>query len=259
MNLDIKDHIAKSLAQGIRMDGRKNDEFRPITVETNVTGTADGSARVTCGDTMVIAGIKLGLGTPFPDTPNNGVLMVNAELLPLSNPHFEGGPPSIDSIETSRVIDRGIREGEAMDTKQLVVKAGEKVWMVSVDVIPLNHDGNLIDVGGLATMAALKTTYFPEVKDGKVVDKGKSKKKLPLKSEPLPITVFRIGDTFIVDPTEEEESASDCRLTVAFEADGSLCAMQKTGGPLMLDEIKQMITMGKKASLVVRKNLGGLK
>ena len=87
--------------------------------------------------------------------------MVNAELTPLSNPRFKFGPPTIESIEVSRVIDRGIREGHAIDTKALCVEHGEKVWIVNVDVNVINHDGNLIDIGGLAALAAfLLVTFF---------------------------------------------------------------------------------------------------
>ena len=37
MNQDKREHIMKSLAAGIRIDGRKADEFRPITIEVGVS------------------------------------------------------------------------------------------------------------------------------------------------------------------------------------------------------------------------------
>ncbi|MBU2442958.1 MAG: RNA-binding protein, partial [Nanoarchaeota archaeon] len=75
MNKDFKNHIEKSLSKNIRIDGRKNDEFRKITVETGIISTAEGSARVTCGDTEVIVGVKLDIGKPYPDKLDEGVLM----------------------------------------------------------------------------------------------------------------------------------------------------------------------------------------
>lgn len=127
MNEERKAHIVKALEAGVRIDGRKADEFRPVEIKLNVSSTAEGSAEVTAGETKIIAGVKMGLGSPYPDTPDSGVLMVNAELPPLANPEFETGPPSIESIETARVIDRGIRESHAFDTKSLCVEKGEKV------------------------------------------------------------------------------------------------------------------------------------
>jgi len=86
MNNHTRSHIIKALDKNIRFDGRKNDEFRKITVDLGVSSTAEGSARVKFGDCEVIAGVKLSIGAPFPDTPKEGVLVVNAEMLKLSNP-----------------------------------------------------------------------------------------------------------------------------------------------------------------------------
>jgi len=256
MNKDFKNHIEKSLSKNIRIDGRKNDEFRKITVETGIISTAEGSARVTCGDTEVIVGVKLDIGKPYPDKLDEGVLMTGAELYPLSNPEFESGPPREESIEIARVIDRGIRETGTIDVKKLCIEAGEKVWMINVDIAPINMDGNLIDIGALAVMAALKDTKFPELKDGVPDYKKISKKKLPISKLPIEITILKIGDTFLVDPTYSEEKLTDARLTVAILEDDSLCAMQKGGEePLTQESIMKMIDIAIKKSKELRKFL----
>ncbi len=258
MNNDaMKQHLIKALTKGARYDGRKLDQLREVKVEYGVSANAEGSAKVTMGDTVVLAGVKLALDKPYPDTPEQGNLMVNSELTPLSNPRFESGPPSAESIELARVVDRGIRESEAIDTKTLCLEKGEKVWSVSVDMIPLNAAGNLIDVAGLAAIAALKDAVFPEVdKDGVVDYKKKSKNKLPLSKEPLPVTVYLLGKLYVVDPTEEEEMEADARLTVASLADGSLCAMQKGGvTALSRKQISEMVDLALKKAAELRKAL----
>ncbi|MBU0666594.1 MAG: exosome complex protein Rrp42 [Nanoarchaeota archaeon] len=256
MNETFKNHVYQALNKGLRLDGRKKEDFREITIETGVISTAEGSARVKCGDTEVIAGIKLSLGTPYSDTPNDGVLSTNTELLPLSNPDFEGGPPRIDAIEVARVIDRAIREGKAIDTKKLCVEKGEKVWMVNMDVLPINMDGNLIDVGALACIAALKNTKFPEVVDGKVDYKHLSKKSLPVNALPIEITVVKIKDNFIVDPTQTEEKILDSRLTVGVLEDETICALQKGGDqPLTQKDVDFMVDLAIKKSKELRKLL----
>ncbi len=257
MNEERKAHIIKGLDAGVRLDGRKADEFRPIKIELNVSSTAEGSAKVTAGETQVIAGCKMGLGKPYDDTPDAGVLMVNAEMLPLSNPEFESGPPSINSIETARVIDRGIRESHSFDTKKLCVSKGEKVWMVQVDVVPVNFDGNLIDIGGLAAMGALLSAKFPTVdKDGKADYHNRSDKSLEMSHQPLPVTIGKIGKHLIVDPTQEEEKALDARLTIIVMENNDLCALQKGGlSPITEDEMKQMVELAIKKSQELRKTL----
>jgi exosome complex component RRP42 len=107
---------------------------------------------------------------------------------------------------------------------------GEKVWTVAIDVVPLNYDGNLIDMGGLAALAALKNARFPKInEDGTVDYHSKTDKTLELQKLPIPVTVCKIGDLLIVDPTDEEEKAVDARLTVTVLDDDKICALQKGG------------------------------
>jgi exosome complex component RRP42 len=72
---------------------------------------AEGSAEVRLGKTLAIAGVKTSIGTPFADTPDMGVMIVNAEFLPIASPTFEPGPPDENAIELARVIDRGAEKG----------------------------------------------------------------------------------------------------------------------------------------------------
>src|SRR3989344_3156166 len=159
-----KEIIAELAKQNKRLDGRSLTEYRkPITIETDISWTAEGSAKVQIGNTVVMAGVKLALEKPDNDTPEEGGMMVNAELLPLSSPDYEPGPPGIKAIELARVIDRGIREAKAVDMKKLCIKVGEKAWFMTIDIITINDDGNLSDAAGLAALAALKSARFPKV------------------------------------------------------------------------------------------------
>ncbi|MBN2142759.1 exosome complex protein Rrp42 [Candidatus Woesearchaeota archaeon] len=244
MNPAEKEHMIEALNKGIRLDGRKKDEFRPITIEVGTLSTAEGSAIVTCGETKVVAGIKMDVAKPYPDSQEDGVMMFSSEMLPLSNPNFEMGPPKIESIEVARVIDRGIREGHAMDTKKLCITPGELVWNVMVDVLPLNFDGNLIDIGGMAALTALYSAKMPKLENDKVVPGTKTEEGIPLNAMPLPVTVIKIGDNLIVDPTEAEMQNLDARLTIAVLEDGNLCAMQKGGNAsLTVKDLNEMLDL----------------
>jgi exosome complex component RRP42 len=256
MNEDLKSHIISSLDKGIRLDGRKLDEYRKVKVESGVYKTAEGSARVKIGQTEVLAGVKLAVEEPYPDIPDQGTIMVNAELLPLSNPDFESGPPDIWSIEVARVVDRGIRESKAIDMKKLCIEKGKKCWMVGIDVVPVNDNGNLLDASALAAMAALRDAKFPTYKDETVDYKKMTNKKINLTKIPVAVTVLKIGNNFVVDPTYEEEKVLDARLTVATTDDGKLCALQKGGEkPLSTENIKKMVDIGIKKGKELRSYL----
>jgi len=129
-----RDFIHNLIIEGKRADGREFREIRDISVKTNVIAKAEGSAYVKFGDTKVLVGIKLQKGSPFPDSPNSGIIMTGMELNPLASPDFEAGPPREESIEMSRIVDRGIRESHSIDLEKLCIKEGELVWMVFVDI-----------------------------------------------------------------------------------------------------------------------------
>ena len=256
MNSELRGHIIETLNKGIRLDGRKATEYREVKLERSPFKNAEGSAKVTIGDTELIAGVKLALETPYPDLPDEGTMAVGAELLPLSNPDFESGPPGIEAIELARVVDRGIRESGTIDTKKLCIKAGEKVWMIYIDIVTVNVDGNLFDASALAAMAALQETVFPKLVDEKVDYGEKTKEKLPLSKAPVSITVCKIGDHLIIDPTNEEEQVIDARLTVASLKDGTICAMQKGGNyPLTVEDINKMVDLALDKAKELRKHL----
>jgi len=241
----------------MRLDGRKTNEYRKdIVVECGFAKLAEGSARVCIGKTEVIAGVKLEVMNPFSDTPDEGIIMVGEELLPLSNPAFESGPPSVEAIEMSRVVDRGIREAHALELQKLCIIAGEKVWAVSIDICPINDAGNLFDASSLAAIAAVKNAVFPMF-DGKKVDYKKlTDKKLPLVALPIGVTTIKIGKHFLVDPLYEEQKAADARLTVASLEDGTICALQKGGSePLTPEEIMHMIELSIEKAMFLREHL----
>ncbi len=220
--------ISQMIDEAKRVDGRELTEFREFKVEQGVIEKAEGSARVWLGNSDVLVGVKVETGEPFSDTPNEGVMTVNAELVPLASPTFEPGPPDESSIELARIVDRGIRESKAIDNQKLCIEAGKKVFVVFVDVYVLNHSGNLIDTSALAAMSALLNTKMPnyEVKDGEVTLK-QGYTQLPIKSRPITVTVAKINDKLLVDPNLEEEQVMDARITFAVNEDGNICAIQK--------------------------------
>jgi len=257
MYRELRNHIIGLLNADTRLDGRKLTEYRkPVEIEYGIIKTAEGSARVKMGETEVMVGVKLEVGEPYPDTPEEGTIIVGAELLPMSNPDFELGPPGIQAIELARVVDRGIRESKALDFKKLCIEKGKNIWMVVIDICPINDAGNLFDASSLAALAALKDTKYPEFNGEKVDYKKKTDKKLELEKTPIAVTVIKIGGKFIVDPDTEEEKAVDARLTVSSIEDGTLCAMQKGGDePLTMEDIDKMLDIGIEKAKELRKYL----
>ena len=235
-----RSQMTELLGKGKRLDGRGLMDMRDLLVEPNIIEKAEGSARVKLGNTELIAGVKVNLGTPFPDTPDKGLLVVSAEVLPLASPYAEPGPPDEETIELARVADRGVRESGMIDVSKLVLIEGKSVYAVFVDVSILNVDGNLFDATSYAVVAALLTTKIPkyEVSAEGLPVKTEETVPLPIQTVPISITFAKIGNQLVVDPNSEEEAVMDARLTLVSDDRGNICAGQKgQPGTLSPDQI----------------------
>lgn len=247
--------IMDVLATGKRMDGRELLQYREWEIKTNLLVKSEGSAEVKLGKTHVVVGVKVGIGHPFEDTPDAGVMMVNAEYTPAAHPTWEPGPPSDDAIELARVVDRGLRAAEILDMDELGLVSGEKVQMIFIDLYVLNYDGNLIDACSAGALAALTSAEAPKFKVSKEdeVEKTDKTEKLKLKAHPVAVTVCKIGDSLIVDPTYDEEEVKDGRITVTVDENGNLNAIQKRGPVgFTVDEIKKCINIASEKAAEIR-------
>lgn len=232
-------YIKELLKEGKRLDGRGLMEFRDIKVTKGVMPHAEGSAQVDLGDTRILAAVKLMPEEPMEDTPGEGNLMVNAELLPLASTEYETGPPSPESVEFARVVDRGIRAGSCIDMPSLVINE-ELVWTVFVDLYVLNFGGNLFDAGSLAAMAALLDAKVPKYEDEKVLREERVKS-LKIDNIIASATFGKVANYLLLDMNMNEEHIAATRLTVTTDGK-TLRAMQKgLNGSFTSEEIESMI------------------
>ena len=247
------DRVRKLALKGFRIDRRPLLKYRPVSIETGIIYNADGSAFVNLGGTKVVAGVKFELGQPYPDTPDKGALLVDAEILPHSSPAVEPGPPDEDAIELARIIDRSIRESKAVDLSKLVIREGELVYLLFVDLRVLDNNGNIIDASSLAAAAALASAQIPKVEDDQIV-RHEYEKALELNEIPLYTTFAKIGKLIMVDPRIEEEHAMDARMSIATVDDGHVTAIQKGGnGAFTKGEVEFMIEEAIKKGRDLRK------
>jgi exosome complex component RRP42 len=248
------------LSKNKRIDERKFDEYREIEIFPDISKNAEGSCKVKIGKTIVVAGVKIDLAEPFADSPDSGVLVVNAELLPLSYAGFEPGPPGIEAIELARIVDRGIRESEFIDLKKLCIEEGKKVYSIFIDIYTINYDGNLIDASFLASVIALKRAFLPKIEkvydDYRVVYGEKTSQGLPLaKTLPFMCTVYKLDRNFFLDANMIEEKASDAMVSIAFK-DDTIHAIQKNGSDVLsIEELKKAVELAKKGVQQIKKKV----
>jgi exosome complex component RRP42 len=252
------DRVREYLESGKRFDERNLLDFRDIVIEKGISNKAEGSVRVKVGATEVLVGVKMDVGTPYPDSADKGNLIVTAELLPLSSPRFENGPPKFPAIEVGRLIDRYIRESKFIQMEKLCIKEGEKVWNVYIDIYSINDEGNLLDAAGIGAVAALRSAKMPGYNEEteKADYKHMTTKSLPLEKEmPVTITVHKVGKSFLVDPTREEEDLCDARVTFGIK-DGVISSIQKgESSAIDFETMKNVIDMASKSVIELEKKI----
>ncbi len=270
-----REYLIKLAKDGKRVDGRTFDEYRKIEIEPGIISKAEGSAKVKIGRTQVLAGVKMDIGDPYPDIPEEGVMTTAAELIPLASPDFEAGPPRQDAVELARVVDRGIRESEVIQVDKLCIEPHEKVWMIFVDIHILDHDGNLFDAASLASLTALYNAHIPierlrptleKLQEShpvikKYLEEHPKDYKIPLKDPPISCTSVKYNGIVVMDPSFDEEETAEARLTVATDKNGHIRAMQKgLNGAFTQEEVKKVIKAsidnGKKIRELLYKNVG---
>jgi exosome complex component RRP42 len=123
----------------------------------------------------------------------------------------------------------------------------------------LNDDGNLIDASCLAAVGALLDARMPalivEEEKYAIDHEAPKKERLPINGIPLNVTIAKIGNTLLVDPTAAEMEAMDTRLTVGM-LDDKLCSLQKGGKEgILLPELEMMLDLAQHKATELRKML----
>ncbi|MBA0830030.1 hypothetical protein Goarm_014584 [Gossypium armourianum] len=207
LTVNDKNFIKTALLSEIRIDGRKPFEYRKISIKE------DGSSEVQLGQTRVMGMVTAQLVQPYRDRPKEGILSIFTEFSPMADPSFEPGRPGELAVELGRIVDRGLRESRAVDTESLCILAGKFVWAIRIDLHILDNGGNLVDAANIAALAALLTFRRPECSLG-----GEDGQEVI------------VHPPEVIDPTHNEEAVMGGRMTTTVNANGDICAIQKSGG-----------------------------
>ncbi|KAL0851379.1 hypothetical protein ABMA28_007195 [Loxostege sticticalis] len=215
--------ILHGVQDDYRSDGRSNIDYRPMELETDVVSHASGSARLRLANTDILVGVKTEIDVPKPDKPDSGRIEFFVDCSANATPEFEGRGGEQLASSISNLMQRAYHSSQAFNLKQLCIFEGKQCWKLYIDILILECGGNLCDAVSLAVKAALFNTRIPFVKaalmDGGNVDLQLSddpydSKLLDVGSAPLLVTLCKIGENCVVDPSAEEESCSVISLIV---------------------------------------------
>jgi exosome complex component RRP42 len=121
---------------------------------------------------------------------------------------------------------------------------GKSAWTVAADIVPVNANGSLFDIGAVAALIAIRDARKPTMVDGVPQYEDLSDERLELSRVPVLVTVYRIGNNFVVDPTQDEEACADARLSIATLDAHTVCALQKgLPGTLTVEDVERMVAI----------------
>jgi ribonuclease PH len=221
-----------------RIDGRENDQLRPVTIERGWSEQAEGSALISFGRTKVLCTASFTNGVPRWLT-GKGKGWVTAEygMLPRStNDRMDResvkGKVGGRTHEISRLIGRSLRA--VVDTKAL----GENTLVIDCDVLQAD--------GGTRT-AAITGAYVAMVD---AIEWGREKGFISKNAKPLldslsAISVGIIDGVPMLDLAYTEDSRAETDMNVVMTGRGLFVEVQGTaeGAPFDRTELNSLLDL----------------
>ncbi len=227
-----------------RVNRRDADELRSIFIESNYIKNADGSVKISFGDTCVIctAKIKLNNVPQFRKNTGEGWLTAEYGMLPCSTndriQRYSLSNINARALEIQRLIGRSLRA--SLNFKKL----GEHTIMIDCDVIQAD--------GGTRTASITGAFIAMENAISKFLEKG------IIRSNPLlfQIAAVSIGikdDQILLDLDYEEDSSADMDCNIVMNSDNKFIEIQSTSESARCFTDKDMISMMHLSSLGIKK------
>jgi exosome complex component RRP41 len=227
MTMEDVEHIEKKMKlideNGLRLDGRKPEDMRPIRMEVGVLKRADGSAYIEWGGNKVLAAVY-GPREAHPrhlQDPTKALVQCRYNMAPFSVTERKRPGPDRRSVEISKVI------SEAFDS----VVFSEQFPRASVDIYIeiLQADAGTRCAGLTAASIAL-------------ADAG-----IPMRDLVASCAVGKIDGVVCLDLRKEEDNYGDADMPVAMIPRTGEVLLLQMDGHLTLDEFDKAFGMVKDA------------
>jgi exosome complex component RRP42 len=229
-----REYISEGIDQDIRADGRRRVDFRPFEVELNSIPQAIGSARLKLGQTDVLVGIKADIGRPSMEAPNKGTVNCAVDCSAGVGFELEERQHSERNAELSSVLASILCDSGSLNLEELAIVSGKHCWVLYIDVLVLDFDGNVVDAMILAVRAALGCTRLPSVsiEEGETTEvvlssEPQNSKSLSIENLPVSVTLCQMEKSYIADPSVSEEICSSAAMIIAVQKSGRIAFTRK--------------------------------
>ncbi len=220
----------------LRVDGRRADDLRPVTLELGYLQWAEGSVLFEMGRTRVLAAASYDPRVPkFKSGTGTGWVSAEYAMLPRATEtrtprEVQQGRPSGRTQEIQRLIGRSLRA--VTDLKAM----GECTIWIDCDV--LQADGGTrtasITAGYIALAAAVRS----------LLEQGLLPRN-PLREEVAAVSAGIVDGTALLDLAYSEDSRAEVDFNVVMTGSGALVEVQGTaeGEPFSRAELDSMMDL----------------
>ncbi|XP_065909908.1 exosome complex component RRP43-like [Dysidea avara] len=231
---------------GHRPDGRSLLEYRNIGLNTGTLSHCEGSALVKLGSCIVLCGVKSELLKPIEglDKPKTVVLTAY---------HHDKTTNLLYTEHLSKLF----QQSTVLDCDQLWLVPDQWCWVLYVDCVSLTPSMSL-DACILATTAALQNTQLPTVSinnDNIPVVTTNNRQYITLSSAPVAVTIARINDEMVADPSHEELEICDGTVCIISNNKDDFSELNtiSVSGPIGdHDDVKKCLQAAPKLLLTIR-------
>ncbi|MFZ5942763.1 MAG: ribonuclease PH [Bacillota bacterium] len=238
-----------------RIDGRLNEELRPVKVTNNFIKYPEGSILIEMGETKVICNATIEEKVPvWLKGQEQGWITAEYSMLPRATEQRNQRESSKGKIggrthEIQRLVGRALRS--VIDLKAL----GERTIWLDCDVIQADGGTRTASITGsfIALVEALK-----KLKEQRVLHK------LPVTDWLAAVSVGKVNGQVLLDLNYSEDSAAEVDMNIVMTGKGNFVEVQGTAEekPFSRAELDEMLKLGEKGIRdiieIQKKVLGGI-
>ena len=205
--------------KGLRIDGRKLDELRPMKMEVGVLPNADGSAYLEQGRNKILVGVY-GPKEAHPRhiaRQDRAVIQCRYHMAPFSVDERKHPAPSRRDVEISKVI------REALEPAVFLEYYPKASIQVYIEI--LQADGGTRCAGITAASLAL-------------ADAG-----IPMRDLVVACAAGKAGGKLMVDLMDTEDKVGEADVPVAFMPNLNAITLLQMDGNVSVDELENTINM----------------
>ena len=220
-----------------RIDGRKNDELRPVEIIPNINKFAEGSCLIRCGNTHVLCTASVEDKPPRHVPEGHGWVTAEYSMLPRAT-----------ATRNQRDINKLKLNGRAAEIQRLIGRSlrtivnlpalGERTITVDCDVI--QADGGTRTASICGAYVALRDACAKLVENGLVEEN-------PLIGQVAAISVGIVDGLPLLDLCYAEDSHAEVDMNVVMTNEGKFIELQGTGEQKAFDEgeLSALLTLAK--------------